>query len=194
MKCSNCGSIIEGEARFCPDCGLPLTAPTETLAAVPKPLPSKITGFDDPNENSGIRGQQQKGQTKFFYGKARYAHELAQVIERFLISNNLETQIIEADKELIIQGKQKPNVFKKALGLDQAATVGVSVEGNDIKVTIGGAKWIDKAAGAAIGWLIFWPALATAGWGAFKQKQLFSKIEIEIEHFLLAKEHENHEG
>jgi hypothetical protein len=82
---------------------------------------------------------------------------------------------------------KKPNIFNKALGLDQAVTVGISVEGNDIRVTIGGAKWADKAVGAAIGFFVFTLILLTTGWGAYKQNQIFSKVEKEIEEFLPSK-------
>lgn len=186
MKCSICESMVDGCAIFCPNCGSKLSdfveIPTVDISS------SGVSEFRDMDDHSGTRGKaQQKVRTRFFYGKARYAHEVDKIVNRFLISNDLETQIIEVNNEIVIQGKKKPNIFNKALGLDQAVTVGISVEGNDIKVTIGGAKWADKAVGAAIGFFVFAPILLTTGWGAYKQNQIFSKVEKEIEEFLSSK-------
>lgn len=183
MKCSNCESIIDKDAIFCFNCGSKISKLEEKSDATSS-SPNN-SGFGNPDEYSGTRGKsQEKVRTKFFYGKARYAHEVDKIVNRFLISRDLKTQIIEANNEIIIQGKKKPNVLNKALGLDQAVTVGISVEGDDIKVTVGGAKWIDKAVGATIGMFIFAPVLLTAGWGTYKQRQLFSEIEKEVEKFL----------
>lgn len=186
MKCSNCDSIVDEDALFCSNCGSKLSNSIEKPVITTSSSDTlKSSHLDD---NGGKRGKsEQKVKAKFFYGKARYAHEVANVVNRFLISNNLETQIIEANSEIIVQGKKKPNILNKALGLDEAVTVGISVEGNDVRVTVGGAKWADKAVAVAISWFIFAPTIVTAGWGAYKQKKLYSEVEEEIEKFLLSK-------
>lgn len=186
MKCSNCESTVDDDAMFCSNCGSKLSNFVEKPGITTSSSDTLISS--QPDDNSGRRGKSdQKVKGKFFYGKARYAHEVANVVNNFLISNNLETQIIEANSEIIVQGKKKPNILNKALGLDEAATVGISVEGDDVKVTICGAKWADKAVSAAISLLVFQPLIVTAGWGAYKQKKLFSEVEKEIEKFLLSK-------
>jgi hypothetical protein len=59
------------------------------------------------DDHSGTRGKaQQKVRTRFFYGKARYAHEVDKIVNRFLISSDLETQIIEVNNEIVVQGKK----------------------------------------------------------------------------------------
>lgn len=189
MKCTNCGSLIDEDARFCPKCGSQLFNPSKKPVNISQPSHLDNSVPSNLDDDIGTRGNsKQKIRTKYFYSKARHAHEVGKIVNRFLISQNLETQIIDVNSEIIVQGKKKPNIFNKALGLDQSVTVGISIEGNDIKVTIGGAKWIDKAVGAAIGLVVFAPVLLTAGWGTYKQKQLFSRIEEEIEKFLSSKE------
>lgn len=186
MKCLNCESIVDEDAIFCSNCGSKLS----NFIEKPETLASHLNtlGSSNPDDYSGKRGKsEQKVRAKFFYGKARYAHEVANIVDRFLISNNLETQIIEANSEIIVQGKKKSNIFNKALGLDEAVTVGISVEADDVKVTVGGAKWADKAVGATIGFFVFPPALLTAGWGTYKQRKLYSEVEDEIEKFLISK-------
>lgn len=183
MKCPNCESIVDEDAFFCSNCGSKISNSDQKSDA--NSSSSNNSGYSNTDDYSGTRGKsQEKARTKFFYGKARYAHEVDKIVNRFLISRDLETQIIEVNNEIIVQGKKKSNVFNKALGLDQAVTVGISVEGNDIKLTVGGAKWVDKAVGATIGLFVFAPVLLTAGWGTYKQRQLFSQIEEEVEKFL----------
>lgn len=166
MHCNACHSDNEPGANFCAHCGNPLDAP-------------------DGPDTRGDSGS--KGKTKFFYGKAKYLKEAVRVADRFLASQGLVTQEVESGPDLILQGKMKPNIFKKALGLDQAVTVSFASDRGDLKMTIGGAKWIDKAAGAGVGWFIFAPAILTTGWGIYKQKRLFENVESELEAYLASK-------
>ena len=128
-----------------------------------------------------------KGRVRYFYGKSQHASDVANIAERFLISENLETQILQAKDTIIVQGKPKPGFWKKAVGLSQAATAWISPEGNDLKITLGGAKWGDKVSGAAIGLILFVPVLFVTGWGVYKQEQLFTRLEKDIESYLATK-------
>ncbi|MGI9174403.1 MAG: zinc ribbon domain-containing protein [Rhodothermales bacterium] len=166
MHCTACNAKIESNDRFCAECGSPLESP------------------DAP----GKRGSRSpKGRTKYYYGQARYAEDTAKIVERFLASQNLVTQVLNDGAETVLQAQQKPNLLRKTLGLDQAVTVQIVRDGGDLRVTVGGAKWLDKAAGAGIGWFVFAPAILTAGYGIHKQMQLFGRVEAEIETFLATK-------
>ena len=123
-KCTNCEAIIDGDATFCPNCGSNLKNLSEASSESPITPSSPLARFNphlhdenlDLDESGGTRGHsQQKVHTKFFYSKARYAHELDQIIQRFLASKNLETKIIEADNEIIVQGNKKSNIFNSIL-------------------------------------------------------------------------------
>ena len=185
MNCPHCQASTAIDARFCQTCGASLEISHDVATAKP---PRNFVRTADREGQGGIRGQQrQKGQIRFHYGHACHARETVQVVERFLYSLKLQTQILDSGDEIIVQGKRKPNLLKKALGLDQAVTAAISVDGNDMKTVVGGVKWIDKAAGAAIGWFIFAPAILTAGWGVYRQRQLFSRLEKEIDNFLVSK-------
>jgi len=179
MQCKECQSELQEGAKFCMNCGTPLQ--TEQSSEI-------MEIEQDQSTDRGTRGsQQQTGKTKFFYGKAKYLKDTVKVTERFLISKALITQVLESGIETILQGKKKPNFLRQAAGLDQAVTVNFSTDGNDLKATIGGAKWVDKAVGAGIGMLVFAPALLTAGWGIYQQQKLYTQIESEIVEFLKTK-------
>jgi len=124
------------------------------------------------------------GNIKVYPNKAKYSSDVVKVIEGSLISQRLETQVIESDSGTLVQAQQPTNIFKKAMGMDQAVTISFAPVGNDLKVTVGGAKWMDKAVGAGIAAFIFAPAALTTGWAIYKQKQLATQIEAEIALYL----------
>lgn len=127
------------------------------------------------------------GRISFHYGKAKFLDETVRVVERFLASDKLVTQIVKEGNTVVVQAKRKASLARKAFGLDQAVSVQLVADGEDLKATVGGAKWIDKAAGATIGIFVFAPTLLTAGWGTYKQQKLFGRIEKEIASFFDSK-------
>ena len=182
MNCTHCEAHLADNARFCHRCG---NATVDEAAKPPKIIDMAFVRTADRDGRNGKRGENaSRGQIRFHYGHARHAREAVQIVERYLDSLGLQTQIIDEGDELVVQGHRKPNLLKRAFGLDQAITVILSVDGNDLKTVVGGAKWIDKATGATIALLYFWPALNTTSWGVYKQRQLFSHVEKEIDAFL----------
>jgi hypothetical protein len=128
-----------------------------------------------------------------FPGKARYQQAICELVKRVLEADKLQTQLLVDAQSRIVQGQQPlTQKWKKALrttfGLESAVSVTVTAKGRDLAVTIGAGKWVDKALGGAIGVFVFWPAAFTAGWGFYKQKQLFTRIERDIRTFLSAKD------
>ena len=98
-------------------------------------------------------------------------------LEQYLsTTQNLMTQRIDAENRIILQCTGDGAQWKKYLGLDAALTVDLAVSGNVLTVTIGNAKWIDKAGVAAVGAVVFSPLLITAGLGALRQMTLPDEI------------------
>jgi len=162
ILCSNCGSEIEDSTKFCGNCG------------------SQIN--DQINESFNTNRHQstlKSGSTKqrIYSNKASQLNNASEIVKKVLLSENLEYQEIPESNAILIQARKPPNIFKTLLGMEIAATIKISIKGNDLIVNIGGGKWIDKAAGSAISWFIFWPTLLTTGWGIYIQQQLFKKID-----------------
>ena len=68
--------------------------------------------------------------------------------------------------------------------MDTAATVVMKVVGDDLDVTFGGAKWLDKAAVAGVGLLgSLGLLLVPAGIGAWRQRQLLEDLERAVDDF-----------
>jgi|GEM_PF-2531940 len=209
MRCNNCGSDVQSGMKFCGVCGTKLQDAAGAkgnssmiacaVCGLEAPSGTKFCGgcgsaiggseaeigLTYVEENSGVRGsKEQHARVKYYYGKGARVKEAAGMVERFLYKENLITQTLNSGNGYIIQGKQKGNIFKTALGLDMAVTITLIPEGNDLKSSIGAGKWMDKAIGTGIGLLIFWPSLLTTGWGIYMQQKLFSKIEAELEYYL----------
>ena len=55
---------------------------------------------------------------------------------------------------------------------------------DSVTVNVGTGKWMDKAAAAGVGAIVFAPLMATAAFGAFKQQKLPQEIFDEIEYFI----------
>lgn len=69
--------------------------------------------------------------------------------------------------------------------MDQATQVQIFQSTPDsVTVNVGSGKWMDKAAAAGVGAIVFAPLMATAAFGAFKQQKLPQEIFDEIEYFI----------
>lgn len=105
------------------------------------------------------------------------AETVAESLEQYLsMTQNLQSQRIHAGQRIILQCTGDGAQWKKYLGLDAALTVEMAVQGSVLTVTVGNAKWIDKAGVAAVGAIFFQPLLITAGIGAIRQGTLPDEI------------------
>jgi TIR domain len=132
-----------------------------------------------------------KAELSFSTG-ARHIDELSRFLEGVFEREDLETQAIPQDSNVVIQARKKPvakwkQALKSGLGLDLAVTVLLKPTGEALQVTIMPSKWADKAAGAAIGLLYFWPAAVTTGWGLVSVQQLIDRVEKRIQVFFTEK-------
>jgi len=152
--------------KFCGECGQALKSTSE--------VPCKVTRRGEPQEEVSTR------ERRIYHAKAHMIEQTKQKIKSIFYAEQLETQILSDGNDITIQGRKPPNFFRKALGLDVAATVHLEIDGDDLIVTIGAGKWMDKAVGGAVAWFLFWPAILTTGWGIYMQKQLFSRLDNEL--------------
>ena len=182
MNCPHCEAGTAVDAKFCQSCGKPLTGRADGSGN----SPCRHSCAPQIGTASAVlaASHRQSGEVVSTTGTPARHGRPCRLWNGSSIRRTFRHRSSTARDEIVVQGKRKPNLMKRAFGLDQAVTVVISVEGKDMKTVVGGAKWIDKAAGAAIGWFVFFPAIFTAGWGVYKQKQLFSRLEKEIDAFL----------
>lgn len=187
MNCPKCNSTISEGSRFCNNCGhqFDQDATCQYCGKVNQPntkycedCGKAIGNYESPQTNyphSNTEAESSKRRT--YRGQAGRLNGAASTVIQLFRSEGMDMQKVENPGEIIIQGRKPPAWYKKVLGLDVAATVKLHVDGNDLITEIGGATWIDKAAGVGIGMLVFWPTLLSAGWGVYMQNVLFKKVD-----------------
>ena len=96
-------------------------------------------------------------------------------MDRFRL-DNYETQKFKGPNEAAIVQLRQKGSWRSVLGMSSALTITLSKQDENLIVDIGAAKWGEKAAVGAVGAVIFFPALITAAYGAWKQSQLPDQV------------------
>lgn len=153
----------------------------------PPPVPETPTGNGSPPPS--VAAEPDDDKALCFRDAARHIDDVCEFIKGLLEREKLEAQVIVEGGGRIVQGRDPPQdgwikLVKKGLGLERAATVKLGARGYDLTMEVGDGKWTDKAVGGAVGMFVFWPAAVTAGWGVYKQRDLFQRIERDVSTFL----------
>ena len=99
--------------------------------------------------------------------------QLAESIRQLFFTKGLESQIIQQGAIWVVQGKKTGWV--SWVGMGQAATVMIEQVGPNLKISIGGGKWLEQGAAIAVGLFLVVP-LFTGAWGMAQQKQLMDEL------------------
>src|ERR687898_394656 len=78
---------------------------------------------------------------------------------RTLFDSEYEVQAIQVSNTAVVQAR-KSSTLRDLTGLSSALTIKITPEAGGTRVEIGMPKWLDKAALAAIGAIVFAPLLA----------------------------------
>jgi len=108
---------------------------------------------------------------------------LVTALETHFRAEGYETQAIGGGNDRAVQIR-KQGLGRAALGLQQALTVRMKKENNETKISMGQAKWADKAGVEIIGALVFWPLMIPATVGVWKQSQLPGKVQAVIQDYV----------
>ena len=119
-----------------------------------------------------------------FYGPDIDLPALARGLSDHFSFDGYQTQIMPVANGGFMVQAHKEDTFRKIAGMSSALTVVLQMEGEYLAVESGGAKWADKGVAAGVGAVIFFPALITAGVGAYQQTQLQSKAWQFIEQYV----------
>jgi tetratricopeptide (TPR) repeat protein len=112
-----------------------------------KPAPGSAPASTEPTQAEAVT----KGFSWRRYEVANpNLRQLAEEMRQYFSSNGCEHQIFQQEKGWVVQGR-KVGKWRDFVGMAQAATILIESDAGGMKVSIGGAKWIDKAAGAAVG-------------------------------------------
>lgn len=106
------------------------------------------------------------------------AQSLAYALAEFLdVEKNMITQTMRNRNGYVVQCKGDATAeWTKYLGLDAALTIELRQANDQLTVTIGTEKWVEKLGLTAVGYIFFQPLAITAGIGAVRQIALFQDI------------------
>jgi hypothetical protein len=99
---------------------------------------------------------------------------LAGRLQNWFAAERMEAQVVESDGRVLVQARSASG-FTRGIGAGVGFSIKMWTEGPELVLEMGQMKWADKAAAAAVGMLVFWPALIPAVVGGAKQKALPAK-------------------
>lgn len=110
--------------------------------------------------------------------------QMAEDLRGYFYSNEYESQMRQQDAVFIVQGRKVG--WRSVVGMGQAATIVIEPNGDNVKVSIGGGKWLEQGAVMAAG-LLLGPALwVTSAVGMTQQQQLIDNLWQVAERFVTA--------
>ncbi len=109
---------------------------------------------------------------------------LGKDLSDWLARQGYQTQTFPSPNGAVTVQARKEDTLRKVAGMSSALTVVVTPQGEYLEVEIGGAKWADKGVVGAVGLVVFFPALITAGVGAYQQSQIQSQTWQFVESYV----------
>lgn len=100
---------------------------------------------------------------------------LAKTLEKTFGSEGYQVQELGSGDDIAVQIK-KESTGRALVGMQQAITVRMQKQSGMTKVSVGQAKWADKAGVEVIGAIAFWPLMIPATYGVYKQHTLPEKV------------------
>ena len=127
-----------------------------------------------PPPNSGL-------ETRLYELASSDTNQLAESMRQFFFTKGLTSQIVYEGRICVVQGKKDD--WTSYLGMGLAATAMIESVGANLKISIGGGKWLEQGAAMAVGLLLVVPFF-TGAVGMAQQKQLMDDLWRVVEHFV----------
>jgi len=110
-------------------------------------------------------------QSRFYAGTDFNPDAVLRELQQFFAMQEHEVQTLQVGSSTVLQAR-KGSTLTNITGLSSALTVRISPEADGYRVEVGMSEWLDKAAVGVIGYALFWPLIATAAFGFYKQHKL----------------------
>jgi hypothetical protein len=109
-------------------------------------------------------------------------NSFAQELLNYYQSEGYETQTVNSPGGIMVQARAKDSIKKMSVAL----TVTATVQGENVIVQAGQAKWGMNAAVAVAASIVFWPLLAFPIYTTYKQKQIIDESWQIVERYMLS--------
>ncbi|HPZ09375.1 MAG TPA: FHA domain-containing protein [Candidatus Eremiobacteraeota bacterium] len=109
---------------------------------------------------------------------------LSTALDTWYQSLGFETQILRTQVGGLIIQARKEGFLRTVVGMSTAITVTINQKETYLLIEVGGANWADKAGAAAIGYIVFWPTLLSAGFGVYEQTKIIKQTWDVIDRYI----------
>jgi hypothetical protein len=172
---------------------VPPPLPSGSAAPPPLPAPSgpppvpdvRATGdhLDETDEADETAAVEKSAEGVFYPGWGKRAQELCDLLAARYGPEEYEMQTLTVDEDGRVfqmrtgHSAKWKRVLSQVAGLENAVTVTMKPEGDGLGVTVGGGKWLEKAAVAGFATFVALGALIIpVGIGMWKQKKLLKSV------------------
>ena len=107
-----------------------------------------------------------------------------ETIERWFQARDLETQMLGGGASGVTVQARTRRDWRRYVGGSAALSVTATLQGENLLIQIGAAKWADKVGAGVAALILFWPLAALPAYGAYKQKQLIDDTFQFIENYI----------
>jgi len=113
--------------------------------------------------------------TRFYQSPGLDIERIARDLEGCYLSQDYQVQHFGNKDHMVVQLKMGSQL-EAVIGMQAALTVTLQRFPRGVVARVGQQQWVDKAAAGAIGMLLLWPLMVTAGVGAIRQASLESQV------------------
>jgi len=150
IHCFECGSENRHDAKYCRNCGKPLST-------------------EEATRRKGVKSRK-------FICPPDGIDKLITDLRFWLEGQDFTCQNIPTEENEILLQVVKKGSWRKFVGMETALNVLIRQKENMVTVEIGAGNWIDKAAVGTASVFVLWPLAVTAGIGAWQQMKLPEEI------------------
>jgi hypothetical protein len=153
------------ESRFCGQCGAQMAAGSRFCASCGASLPEQ-----------GPQQAPRAAKTRRYALAASEGPRLIADVKTWLDGQGFDSQQLPTETQGVLLQIKKRGGWRDFVGMSTSLNVVFYQAEDSLTVEIGAGKWIDKAAGGAVGMFLLWPLAFTAGFGAWQQIKMPDKI------------------
>lgn len=112
---------------------------------------------------------------RFYSAPGLDIERVALDLEGMFVAQGYQAQHFGNKKQMTVQFKQGGDL-EALIGLQAALTLTLISYPDGVAAVVGQQQWIDKAVVGAVGMVLLWPLMITAGAGVIRQSQLESQL------------------
>jgi tetratricopeptide (TPR) repeat protein len=173
-------NILEGGDGLLGKTTLPPTPQPAKGRPSNPPRADGVLPFDDrvqaDVQDTGDKSNELPSSARTYRWSSGNVEELVDHIRNWFVSKNYQVQVIGDANAYVVQGAKK-SMVRGLLGTNAAASVTLQFSDDELRLHVGGGKWLDKAGAAATGiWITGGLTLVTGAYGLGVQKILLDDL------------------